>query len=82
MVWPVSYTHLDVYKRQVYESVALLSEYPEYRPVHRALTERQIMLYRALIEIGAGTGEFVLASPPGMIARNLVALEDLSLIHI
>ena len=34
------------------------------------------MLYRALIEIGAGTGEFVLASPPGMIARNLVALED------
>jgi AcrR family transcriptional regulator len=62
--------------RQVYESVALLSEYPEYRPVHRALTERQIMLYRALIEIGAGTGEFTLASPPGMIARNLVALED------
>ena len=60
-----------MYKRQ-----ALLSEYPEYRPVHRALTERQIMLYRALIEIGAGTGEFVLASPPGMIARNLVALED------
>ncbi|MDI6022998.1 hypothetical protein QBL02_05510 [Leucobacter sp. UT-8R-CII-1-4] len=62
--------------RQVYESVALLGEYPEYRPVHRALTERQIMLYRALIEIGAGTGEFTLASPAGMIARNLVALED------
>lgn len=62
--------------RQVYESVALLGEYPEYRPVHLALTERQIMLYRALIEIGAGTGEFTLASPAGMIARNLVALED------
>lgn len=62
--------------RQVYESVAILAENPQYVPAHRALTERQIMLYRTLIEIGAGTGEFRLASPPGMIARNLVALED------
>lgn len=62
--------------RHVYESVAILSEHPQYRPAHRALTERQIMLYRTLIEIGAGTGEFVLASPPAIIARNLVALED------
>ena len=62
--------------RQVYESVAILVEHPEYLPAHRALTERQIMLYRTLIEIGAGTGEFRPASPPGIIARNLVALED------
>ncbi|WP_017793509.1 TetR/AcrR family transcriptional regulator [Leucobacter salsicius] len=62
--------------RHVYESVAILAEHPQYRPAHRGLTERQIMLYRALIEIGAGTGEFTLASPPGVIARNLVALED------
>jgi len=62
--------------RHVYESVAILAEHPQYVPAHRALTERQIMLYRTLIEIGAGTGEFALASPPGMIARNLVALED------
>ena len=62
--------------RQVYESVAILAEHPKYRPAHRSLTERQIMLYRTLIEIGAGTGEFTPASPPGIIARNLVALED------
>lgn len=62
--------------RHVYESVAILGEHPQYRPAHRALTERQIMLYRALVEIGAGTGEFRLASPPAIIARNLVALED------
>ncbi|WP_336651829.1 MULTISPECIES: hypothetical protein [unclassified Leucobacter] len=62
--------------RYVYESVSILAEHPEYLPAHRALTERQIMLYRTIIEIGAGTGEFTLASPPGMIARNLVALED------
>ncbi|WP_427869237.1 hypothetical protein [Leucobacter luti] len=62
--------------RQVYESVAILAEHPQYLPAHRALTERQVMLYRTLIEIGAGTGEFTPASPPGIIARNLVALED------
>lgn len=62
--------------RHVYESVAILSEHPQYLPAHRSLTERQVMLYRTLIEIGAGTGEFTLASPPGVIARNFVALED------
>ena len=62
--------------RQVYESVPVLAEHPEFLPAHRALVERQIMLYRTLVEIGAGTGEFRLASPPGTIARNLVALED------
>ena len=62
--------------RHVYESVAILSEHPEYLPAHRALTDRQIMLYRTLIGIGAGLGEFTLASPPDLIARNLVALED------
>ncbi|WP_025134242.1 hypothetical protein [Leucobacter sp. PH1c] len=62
--------------RQVYESVPVLAEHPEFLPAHRALVERQIMLYRTLVEIGAGTGEFRLASPPGIIARNLVALED------
>lgn len=62
--------------RQVYESVAVMSAQPQYMPAHRALTERQIMLYRTLIEIGVGIGEFTLASPAGHIARNLVALED------
>lgn len=62
--------------RQVYESVPILAEHPEYLPAHRALVERQIMLYRTLVEIGSGTGEFALASPPSFIARNLVALED------
>ena len=62
--------------RQVYESVSILAEHPEFLHAHRTLTERQIMLYRTLIEIGASTGEFTPASPMRMIARNLVALED------
>lgn len=62
--------------RHVYESVSILAEHPEFLYAHRSLTERQIMLYRTLVEIGSGTKEFILASPPSMIARNLVALED------
>lgn len=62
--------------RHVYESIAMLAENPQYLPAHRSLTERQVMLYRTVIEIGAGTGEFTPASPPLVIARNLVALED------
>ncbi|MBC9943929.1 hypothetical protein ICL81_05280 [Leucobacter sp. cx-328] len=62
--------------RHVYESIPVLAEHPQYRPAHRAITERQVMLYRTLIEIGAGTGEFTLASAPAIISRNLVALED------
>ncbi|PII83367.1 hypothetical protein BMH32_02585 [Leucobacter sp. OLJS4] len=62
--------------RQVYESVAILAEHSQYIAEHRALNERQVMLYRTLVEIGAGVGEFALASPAGIIARNLVALED------
>lgn len=62
--------------RHVYESVAILAEHPQYVPAHRALTERQILLYRTLIEMGVATGEFNPASHSLMIARNLVALED------
>jgi AcrR family transcriptional regulator len=67
---------ISVELRQVYESVSVLAEHPEFLHAHRALTERQIMLYRTLIEIGARTREFEPASPLRMIARNLVALED------
>lgn len=62
--------------RHFYESSAILTEHPQYCQTHRALIERQIMLYRVLIVIGAGTGEFTLTSPLAVIARNLVALED------
>lgn len=62
--------------RHVYESVAILAEHPQYVPAHRALTERQILIYRTLIEMGVATGEFDPASHSLLIARNLVALED------
>lgn len=62
--------------RVVYESIPLLREQPQLKPLHRSIVERQVMLYRTTIEIGAGLGVFRLASDAATIARNIVALED------
>lgn len=62
--------------RIVYESIPLLREQPQYKPLHRSIVERQVMLYRTTIEIGAGLGTFRPAADAATIARNLVALED------
>lgn len=62
--------------RMAYESIPLLREQPQYKPLHRSIVERQVMLYRTTIEIGAGLGTFRPAADAATIARNLVALED------
>lgn len=62
--------------RMAYESVPLLRQQPRYRPLHRSIVERQVMLYRTTIEIGVATGAFLPASEIGVTARNIVAMED------
>lgn len=62
--------------RMVYESVPLLRERPEFRPLHRSIVERQVSLYRSTLDIGTALGAFSPASDLGVIARNIVALED------
>lgn len=62
--------------RMAYESVPLLREQPEYRPLHRSIVERQVGLYQTTIEIGAGVGVLRPTAPVDVIARNIVALED------
>ncbi len=62
--------------RVVYESVPLLREQPQFRPLHRSIVERQVGLYRSTIEIGQALGVFIPAHPAEVIARNVVALED------
>jgi AcrR family transcriptional regulator len=62
--------------RIVYESIALLRQHPEHKPLHRSIVERQVMLYRTTIEIGAGIGAFHPVTDAAVIARNIVALED------
>ena len=43
---------------------------------HRDLVERQVSLYRSLIEIGVEAGECTASSSEDDIARSIVALED------
>lgn len=62
--------------RVVYESVALVRQKPQYRPLMRSIVERQVMLYRTTIEIGAGLGVLTPSRDAAEIARNIVALED------
>lgn len=62
--------------RMAYESIPLLREQPEYRPLHRSIVERQVSLYRSTIEVGAAIGVFRPTADLTVIARNIVALED------
>ena len=60
----------------LYGSLAFARTNPQLQPLHRSIVERQVDLYRTLIEVGAESGDFGLQSPAEVIARNLVALED------
>jgi len=62
--------------RLVYESIGLVREKPQYRPLMRSIVERQVTMYRAAIDVGVALGAFVPADEPAAIARNIVALED------
>lgn len=62
--------------RMAYESIPLLRQQPQYKPLHRSIVERQVMLYRSAIEIGIALGDFRPTCDVDIIARNIVALED------
>ncbi|WP_164520411.1 TetR/AcrR family transcriptional regulator [Specibacter cremeus] len=62
--------------RMAYESIPLLRQQPQYKPLHRSVVERQVMLYRSAIEIGVALGDFHPTTGIDVIARNIVALED------
>ncbi len=65
----------------VYYSLPQLRENPLRAAAHRELVERQVSLYRSLIDIGAELGEvsreaLEAAGGPDDVARTVVALED------
>lgn len=60
----------------VYDSISLARTDPQLQPLHRSIVERQVDLYRTIIDVGAEAGDFSLQSPAGVIAYNLIALED------
>lgn len=65
----------------VYYTLPQLRDHPVRAAAHRELVERQVSLYRSLIEIGAEAGEvdpgaLEAAGGPEDVARTVVALED------
>jgi hypothetical protein len=60
----------------IYELGAYARTDPAYAAQHIQLYERQVALYVAVLEAGAGAGVFTLVRDAITIARNLVALED------
>jgi AcrR family transcriptional regulator len=66
----------DEESRVLYEIDALTGASPAFRVLSSAFFDRQVALYEALIEAGAGAGELRPAADPTTIARGLVAMED------
>ena len=62
--------------RILYEAAGHFRDNPVLGDQIRALTGRQVEIYRRLLEQGEAQGVFTLADTSESIARNLVALED------
>ena len=60
----------------IYQSTGAIRNDPGLRGLVESLTAHQVELYRRVLDVGASCGVFRLAVPSGVIAANLVALED------
>jgi AcrR family transcriptional regulator len=60
----------------MYDAVPRMRAHAHFRPVLRSYVERQVSLYRSVIDAGLATGDFTAHEAPDIIARNLLALED------
>lgn len=60
----------------MYLGVPVIRREPVVAALIHTLTERQVSLYQAILEVGQARGVFDLADDSLTIARNLVALED------
>ena len=60
----------------LYDSVGIVRSNPNYAPILRSYVDRQVSLYRSVIDTGIATGVFTATYPSDRIARNFLALED------
>jgi AcrR family transcriptional regulator len=60
----------------MYDAVPRMRPRDRFRPVLRSYVERQVSLYRSVIDAGIATGDFQPHERADTIARNLLALED------
>lgn len=66
----------------MYDGIAALRGRPDFTPVVTSFTERQVALYRSVIDAGIHAAVFTPAEPAGVIARNLLAMEDAYVLYI
>lgn len=60
----------------MYEAIPVIRSREHFDSVIRSYVERQVSLYRSVIDAGVSTGIFTPKEPVDVIARNLLALED------
>ena len=60
----------------MYEAIPVIRSRAHFDTVLRSYVERQVSLYRSVIDTGVSTGIFSPQEPVDVIARNLLALED------
>jgi AcrR family transcriptional regulator len=60
----------------MYEAIPVIRSREHFDSVIRSYVERQVSLYRSVIDAGVSTGIFTPQEPVDVIARNLLALED------
>jgi AcrR family transcriptional regulator len=66
----------DTDSRLLYELDAFTGTSPVFGVLTVSYFDRQVQLYRSVLEAGAAAGDLELAAPAEAIARGLVALED------
>jgi AcrR family transcriptional regulator len=66
----------DEESRLLYELDALTGSSPAFGVLTSSYFDRQVMLYRSVLDAGALLGEFALPAPARRVAHGLVALED------
>jgi AcrR family transcriptional regulator len=72
----------DLTARLLYEMHALCESSPAHAELMNSLFDREVMLYRSILEVGVAAGEFVLSGSVDLVARVLVALEDGLGLHV
>lgn len=60
----------------MYEGIGMMRSRPGFTPLVKSYVERQVGLYRSVVDAGIHAGVFSPAENPGTIARNLLAMED------
>lgn len=60
----------------MYEGIAMMRSQARFAPLVSSFVERQVSLYRSVIDAGVHAGVFTPSASTGTIARNLLAMED------